>query len=320
MCKTAFPTKEMQGSFDLRPLLYLRHLWYLSQSVSSWEWSFTIVPWELFLSMHASFLSLVNTVWFSKYCLNLSHVIKTPHQSRTPWFFRVPGMGSFHSACLLRTGCLGQTEYCGNPRPCLHCGAAGRCCQTVMEVTLSLYKPWQPLCPSIPFVWERSDLSSQGPWKLMWVFLYSHCLALEGCGCARLSPLQCSMWAAFCKGMVCRPCTSTCKSSSHPLVLLPSFLPSSLLTKHLFPDVVLESNKCSERPWVNIFTIAGDVSCWLMARLSTPRPPCFLQGGGGKQKENWGGVFLPSKWSEKEKVSGGIEHMAISRQLASTSS
>lgn len=35
MCKTAFPTKEIQGGFDLRPLLYHRHLWYLSQSISS---------------------------------------------------------------------------------------------------------------------------------------------------------------------------------------------------------------------------------------------------------------------------------------------
>lgn len=32
------------------------------------------------------------------------------------------------------------------------------------------------------------------------------------------------------------------------LVLLPSFLLSSPLRKHLFPDVVLEPNKRSERP------------------------------------------------------------------------
>lgn len=41
MGATAFPSKEMWGSFDLGPLLYLRHLWYLIQSVSSGEWSFT---------------------------------------------------------------------------------------------------------------------------------------------------------------------------------------------------------------------------------------------------------------------------------------
>lgn len=41
----------------------------------------------------------------------------------------------------------------------------------------------------------------------------------------------------------------------------------------------------------------------------------FPAGGGGRgkaeeQKENWGGDFLPSKWSEMGKISDRIEHMA----------
>lgn len=63
MGATAFPSKEMQGSFDLRPLLYLRHLWYLAKVYPVENGVSPVMSWDIFLSTRACLLFVpTNTV------------------------------------------------------------------------------------------------------------------------------------------------------------------------------------------------------------------------------------------------------------------
>lgn len=173
------------------------------------------------------------------------------NQSRAPWSFPAPGWEVSTLPALWARAARGRWD------------TGGSLCQRLTGKEKSLWALWLLFARALRAVMSFSTPPSLIPWKhapqkhpaLANLVYGGDTTALASAPRSTPSEQPCV------KGWSADPCTSTCKSLFFPLVFFSSSLPSFALRKHLFPDVVLESNKRSERPWVNIFTIAGDVGC-----------------------------------------------------------